>query len=78
MAAEGDTRHVFTLLKISLFSSPVILSLGSPDVLVLQLPEILASRASGIGICGPKVGSHWSTATSKYRVWAAVLWLGGL
>ena len=45
----------------------VVLNLGPPDVLGLQLPEILARRGGGVGfwelqsknIWRPKVGDHW-------------------
>ena len=48
-------------------SNPVVLKLGSPDVLGLQLPEILASTASGEGfwelqsknIWGAQLENHW-------------------
>ena len=60
------TMYVFTFTW-GIWWSVVVTKFGSPDVLGLQLPEILASTASGEGfrefssrnIWGHQVGNHW-------------------
>ena len=55
-------------------SRSVVLKLGSPDVLGLKCPEILASIASGEGFWelqsknswGPQFENHWSRSYSQY------------
>ena len=47
-------------------SRSVVPNHGSPDVLELQFPEILATTANGNFSLGPKVENHCSNATALH------------
>ena len=75
---ERPSHHVANIMSALAFvvklqskrlCTAVVPNLGPPDVLGLQLPEILANRSGGEGfwelqsknIWKPKVGDHWCT-----------------